>query len=120
MLEQKIFDVITTDIGLATYVGKAPTSIDYTSPVCVIIKLPSLVNATMPLRVDTLQLTVRSLYVDSVDEEITKLINLFQGWYDDYDTGRVWVVGVANLGIVYEEEDIVAGILSVSFKYVNQ
>lgn len=122
MLEQELFDYIDSSIALdGIYIGKAPAHIDYSNNTTLVItKVPSLVNANMPIRNDTVQFSVRSLYVDTISEKIDEIVNLFQGFYGELGDYQLWVVDITNLGFIYEEEDIVSGILNISFKYANQ
>lgn len=86
-------------------------------PIINFFKVPSTTSPNTPTFYDGIQFSVRHKYIDVVQENINKLVELFQG-YNGYINGyNVWISSVVINGTTYESEDIVAGIMQIGIKY---
>lgn len=85
-------------------------------PIGNFIKLPSLTSNVTPTYFDNIQITIRHEYIDIVQQNVNKIIELFQSFVGNIGSYQVWTSITLN-GIIYESEDIVAGITTLGIKY---
>lgn len=118
MIEKSIYTYLTEQIPEAEITwGKLDENTSFDDVVINFIKVPSLTSNFTPTYFDNIQITVRNKYIDTVQNYINKLVELFQlynGLLGDYD---VWITFVNNNGIIYEDENIVAGNITIGIKY---
>ena len=121
MIERDLYDYVQADIPDAVvYWGKISKDEDFdTDPIISFIKVPSSTNQFTPVYLDNFQFTIRHKYIDKVTEYMNKVITSLQFKEGNIGSYQVYVPGVLNNGILYEEEDIVAGIVTISIRYIG-
>lgn len=119
MIEQALYDFVVDSMPDTQVTwGKLDTDTVFDDqPIINFFKVPSQASSTSPTYYDGIQFNVRHKYIDVVQENINKLVELFQlynGYIGDY---QVWISSVVINGTAYEEEDLVVGIIQIGIKY---
>lgn len=102
------------------YWGKIPTSSTFDDrPIISFIKPLALNNPDMPITNDNIQFTTRHKRVDTATLTSNKLKDLLLFKSGDFGSYQIWVVDVTDNGALYEEENIVAVIVTIAFKHIG-
>jgi len=122
MIEESLYNYIKDNIDNVTvYYGKVPMDFTYKNGDTSVnfIKLPSEASNVTPSYLDVFQITIRNKLISTVQTVAIDIIELFQLYYGVMGDYRIRVIGVSQLGTLYEDEDLVSIPLSLSIKYTG-